>query len=222
MNEEQQLRAYQDLPKPDSQRLIDFERTEILTLESFPPQLVLRVTGTKPYLNMEVQLVPLVFVRQPEFWGIEVVGRLPSGIGLPALAPYDISIPLSGITGTKGIEVIGATRSKRIELPPTELAGDCRDWSAWHDHQPPGPPVLHVRGECEFPTAGFLVELERREPQGINPRDLLLERIVHEPSGPVAQVITVVEARYREETDFEYDTVSILPDGPSISVQEVH
>jgi hypothetical protein len=116
---EEQLRAHQELPKPDSQRLIDFERAQILALRTFPPQFVLRVTGTKPFMNMEVQIVPLVFIQQPEFWGIEVVGRLPGGIGLPALAPYDVSIPLSGITGTRGIEVIGATRSKRIEVPPT-------------------------------------------------------------------------------------------------------
>jgi hypothetical protein len=117
---EEQLRVHQDLPKADSQRLIDFERAQILTLESFPPQFVLRVTGTKPFLNMEVQLVPLVFIQQPEFWGIEVVGRLPGGIGLPALAPYDVSIPLSGITGTRGIEVIGASRTKRIRVPSTD------------------------------------------------------------------------------------------------------
>jgi hypothetical protein len=117
---EEQLRVHQDLPTADSQRLIDFERAQILTLESFPPQFVLRVTGTKPFLNMEVQLEPLVFIRQPEFWGIEVVGRLPGGIGLPALAPYDVTIPLSGITGTKGIEVIGASRSKKIKVPSTE------------------------------------------------------------------------------------------------------
>jgi hypothetical protein len=35
--------------------------------------------------------------------------QLPGGIGLPALTPYDASIPLSGITGTKRDEVIGAT-----------------------------------------------------------------------------------------------------------------
>lgn len=117
MNEEQ-LRVHEELPKADSQRLIDFERARVLTLESFPPQFVLQVTGTKPFLNMEVQLEPLVFIRQPEFWGIEVVGRLPGGIGLPALAPFDVSIPLSGTMGTRGIEVIGASRSKRIKLPP--------------------------------------------------------------------------------------------------------
>jgi hypothetical protein len=68
---EEQLRVQQDLPKADSQRLLDFERAQILTLESFPPQFVLRVTGTKPFLNMEVQLVPLVFIQQPETLAIE-------------------------------------------------------------------------------------------------------------------------------------------------------
>ena len=106
-----------ELPAPTSARLIDFEKVEIRTLRSFPPQHVLVVSGTKPYLNMEVTLEPLVYVRQPEYWGIEVVGRLP-GVGLPTLAPYEVSIPLAGIIGTHGIEVIGATRSERRELDP--------------------------------------------------------------------------------------------------------
>lgn len=108
-----------DLPAPTSTRLIDFEKVEIRTLRSFPPQHVLVVSGTKPYMNMDVTLEPLVYIRQPEYWGIEVVGRLPGGIGLPALAPYQVSIPLAGITGTKGIEVIGASRSEQVELPGT-------------------------------------------------------------------------------------------------------
>jgi hypothetical protein len=108
----------QDLPAPTSTRIIDFEKVEIRTLRSFPPQHVLVVSGTKPYMNMEVTLEPLTFIRQPEYWGIEVVGRLPGGIGLPALAPYQVSIPLAGIVGTKGIEVIGATRSEKVDLVP--------------------------------------------------------------------------------------------------------
>jgi hypothetical protein len=31
-----------------------------------------------------------------------------------------------------------------------------------------------------------------------------------------------MEARYREETDFEFDTVTILPDGASVRVRDVH
>src|SRR5215207_8456079 len=117
MNEER-VSEYENLPKARSYRLIDFERAEVRTLESFPPQYLLVVSGIKPYLNMRVNLVPLVCIRQPEYWGIEVVGRIRGGIGLTATAPYTASIPLAGITGTRGIEVTGATRSERIEVPP--------------------------------------------------------------------------------------------------------
>lgn len=216
------IEVYAGLPYSEAVRRVDFERAEILTLESFPPQLVLTVAGTKPYANMEVELVPLVFMRQPEYWGIEVVGRLRGGVGLPALAPYTVSILLTGITGTEGVEVLGATRSERLGVPPATPAGNCRNWSAWHDHQPPGPATLRVVGECEFPSAGWSVELRRREPQGANPKDLLLERVVREPPGPAAQALTTLEARYEEETDFEYDTVMILPDGVSVLIEEVH
>jgi hypothetical protein len=94
----------------------------------------------------------------------------------------------------------------------------CDDWTAVHRHEPP-PSVLTVHGTCTFPTAGFAVEMRRREPQGVNPRDLLLDRIVHAPTGPTAQVVTEVDAVYIEETEFDYQTVTILPDGPSISVE---
>ena len=116
--DEEQLREWEALPKSSSCRLVDFDQAQIMTLRSFPPQYVLHVSGTKPYLNMQVDLVPLVYIQQPEYWGIEVVGCLPGGIGLPATAPYTAWINLSGITGTEGIEVIGATRSERLEVPP--------------------------------------------------------------------------------------------------------
>ena len=66
--DEEQVRAYNDLPRAESQRLIEFEEAGVVTLESFPPQFVLNVRGTKPFLNMTVDLVPLVFIRQPEYW----------------------------------------------------------------------------------------------------------------------------------------------------------
>ncbi len=221
---EEQTRAYGDLPKADSVRRIDFEEAQVRTLESFPPQHVLIVRGTKPYLNMRMELSPLIYVMQPEYWGIEVVGHLDGGIGLPAQAPYEVSIPLAGIMGTRGIEVIGATRSQRFDLaaPEQPPAGRCGGFRGWHDHEPPGPARLNVRGACEFPTAGFSVELRRREPQGINPKDLLLEKVVHAPIGPAATVLTKVDVEYREETDFEYDSVTILPDGFTVRVEEVH
>ena len=72
---------------------------------------------------MRVDLLPRVHIQQPEYWGIEVVGCLPGGIGLPALAPYTVSLRLAGVTGTRGVEVIGATRTERIAVPPYEDAG---------------------------------------------------------------------------------------------------
>lgn len=95
--------------------------------------------------------------------------------------------------------------------------GDCRDWSAVHDLEPPGG-TLHVTATCTFPSAGYTVELRRAEPQGIDPEDLLLEKVVQEPQGPSADVLTDVAVRYEEDTDFGYRTVTILPDGPTIEV----
>ena len=75
------------------------------------------ISGTKPYINMTVELSPLVYIQRPDYWGIEVVGSLP-GIGLPATAPYTAAIPLDGITGKRGIEVIGATKREKVAVPP--------------------------------------------------------------------------------------------------------
>jgi hypothetical protein len=98
-----------------SARLINFTNAQIRP-GIVPNTWFLIVTGTKPYLNMTVRLSPLIYIRQPEYWGIEVIGTL-SGIGLPVLAPYHVFISLEGIRGTKGIEVIGANKTKKINLP---------------------------------------------------------------------------------------------------------
>lgn len=102
-------------PPAASVRLIDFEEARVVP-GIVPKTFILVVSGTKPYLNMTVALSPLVYIQQPEYWGIEVVGSL-SGIGLPATAPYTVALPLDGILGTKGIEVIGASSRKTFEVP---------------------------------------------------------------------------------------------------------
>jgi hypothetical protein len=161
-------------------------------------------------------------VRQPEYWEIEVVGTL-RGVCLPQPTPYDVSLPVTATLGSHGVEVVGATKRERIDIPaqPTPQ-GRCGNWTAWVDHQPPGPATLHVSGECVFPTGGFAVTLQRHSPQGINPRDLLLDKIVQPPTGPATTAITRVEVTYTEETDAGFDTVTILPDGDSIPVTETH
>lgn len=135
------------------------------------------------------------------------------------MTPFRVSLRLAAIVGTEGVEVIGASTSDRLEVPPREPQGNpCFDWSAFHGSRPPAPRVLQVAGTCRFPTGGYTVELVRHEPQGINPEDLLLDLVVHEPTGGVPDVITEVEARYQETTETEYKTVTILPEGPTIPV----
>jgi hypothetical protein len=117
----------------------------------------------------------------------------------------------------EAIDLAGTVSCRRVDGE----VGTCRDWYASHDHMPPGPARLQVRGSCRFPTTGYTVELRRHEPQGINPKDLLLDKVVQPPSGVIGPGSSDVEVRYEEQTDFEYDTVTILPSGPSIAVQEV-
>jgi hypothetical protein len=107
-----------ELPPAQSCRLIDFERADVISLMIYPPQPpVLVVSGRKPWANMQVSLNPLRYMQQPEYWGIEVVGCMPP-IGQPAIIPYVVELRLAGIGGTSGIEVIGASHTERIELPP--------------------------------------------------------------------------------------------------------
>ena len=104
-------------------------------------------------------------------------------------------------------------------MNPTQ--GDCRDWNAWHDREPGGPATLHVTGKCTFPTGGYAVELKPMKPQGINLKIYLLAKTVHAPTAPATDVVTTVTVDYAEETEAHYDSVSIQPDGVTVSVKEV-
>ena len=222
------IEEHEALPKAGSHRLIDFERAELVEeamhlYMGAPPHFHLQVSGRKPYANMWVDLAPLAYVGRPEYQGIEVVGRLPLGIGLRSEeAQYDLSIPLYGITGTEGVEVIGATRSERIAVPHEQSAGERSDWYASHDHRPPGPATLTVTGKCKFPTPIIKWFLSRREPQGINPKDLLLDLVVAGGIEGSEEKETTLEVRYEEQTDFEYETVTVLPAGVTVPVVDAH
>lgn len=105
-------------PKPESIRLIDFTKAEVRP--GFVTNTwILIVRGIKPCLNMTVELSPRIYIKQPDYWGIEVVGSLHGTciVGI-APAPYDVSLPLDGIVGKKGIEVIGAKKRQKIDVPP--------------------------------------------------------------------------------------------------------
>src|SRR5262245_43170791 len=94
-------------PPSGSSQLIDFVDARIAP-GTVPNTYILTVSGTVPYPDTSVTLKPLTYVRQPEYWGIEVVGTLP-GTGHRGETPYTKALPLDGVLGTNGVEVIGAT-----------------------------------------------------------------------------------------------------------------
>ena len=113
--EDMHLKAFEQLPHSNSCRLINFEKADVVP-GFLPNTFFLIVAGTKPWLTMKVELQPLIYVRQPEYWGIEVAG-CQNGIGLPTTAPYHVALDITHLLGTKGIEVIGASSRKQFNVP---------------------------------------------------------------------------------------------------------
>jgi hypothetical protein len=102
-------------PTPQGVRLIDFDRAEVRP-GFVSGTYILIVTGSLPCINMDAGLVPVSYIRCPDYWRIEVVGSLPHGICLPAIGTLNVHLPLGGIVGSRGIEVVGATKSERIDV----------------------------------------------------------------------------------------------------------
>jgi hypothetical protein len=89
---------------------------------------ILIVSGETACVNMKVRLSPLIYIRCPEYWGIEVLGELQGGrcfIGIVP-TPFTVSMQLNGIVGSKGIEVLGAKQAQRIKV-----AGGCKSTVAF-------------------------------------------------------------------------------------------
>ncbi|GIH02574.1 hypothetical protein Rhe02_06410 [Rhizocola hellebori] len=110
--------------KRDGQ-LVDFESAEVISPMIYPPQPTLVVSGEKPHPEMEISLEPLVYVSQPQYQGIQVVGKpaLPDGPHVsPAIAPvpYSVELRIDELLGSQGVEVIGATCSERKDVSTGE------------------------------------------------------------------------------------------------------
>jgi hypothetical protein len=112
-------------PDPGSCHLVDFTTASVETLVSPDPSGVdHRLTVTGPLRELaQVSLVELTYIRQPEFWGVEVtacpIRRRPFPVTLPA-ARFRAVLDFRGSLGTCGIEIIGLTVRQTINLagPP--------------------------------------------------------------------------------------------------------
>jgi hypothetical protein len=112
---ETELKKFEALPPSTSCRLIDFTNADVrpgFVNNTF----FLVVSGTRS-LGVNVELHPLFYIRQPEYWGIEVIGCRRGGITPPLELPYTVWLDVSHLRGTKGIEVIGAHSRKKIDIP---------------------------------------------------------------------------------------------------------
>lgn len=95
------------------------------------------------------------------------------------------------------------------------------NWTAIHNFMPPDPAKLVVTGKLMMPTPGYQLRLTKANPQGINPRILVLSLGVTPPGTIQPQVITMTLVRYEETTDIHYSNVQIEPLHEVIEVQEV-
>jgi hypothetical protein len=100
--------------------LIDFERAEIITPMIYPPQPRLVVTGVKDQPDLEVTLVPLVYVSRPSYHGVQVVATATSGgahVSQPiANVPFVVELDLADACGADGVEVIGESKTERLDV----------------------------------------------------------------------------------------------------------
>ena len=100
-------------------RIIDFRSAEIRTV-AFQDSLYLWVTGAHPGADLEVRLAPRYYNERPDYWAVEVAairrtGHVEETVG-GNTETYERAIPLVGVTGWRGITVIGANRVLRIDL----------------------------------------------------------------------------------------------------------
>ena len=106
------VHAFEALPASTSCRLVPFDNASIHP--GFAGDFFLVVSGTMPNMNMTVDLHPVVYIQQPEYWVWEVVGCV-DGFVLPATAPFSVAKAIGGAMGTKGIDVVGDGQSLRLE-----------------------------------------------------------------------------------------------------------
>jgi hypothetical protein len=88
------------------------------------------------------------------------------------------------------------------------------EWTATLHHD-----QLKVHGEVTVPTPGYKVHLKKKEPQGINPAILLLEKVLIAPKGIEPEHVVTLPVTFEEHTTVHYHEVDILPDGIKIKVK---
>jgi hypothetical protein len=109
--------------------VIDFETAELRRMP-FQDSLYLWVRGRLPAQGFDARLAPRIYNQgRPDYWGIEVAAfasivaandaedaKSDAGTESGESLMFERSVPLTGITGTRGVTVIGASQQQRIDI----------------------------------------------------------------------------------------------------------
>lgn len=96
---------------------VDWEHAQLI-VDFEPPNPQLTVSGTTPVpMTVVIEPNPDGGVLEPEYWPTFVAGY--HGAMVPdVVTPYSASLPLDRLSrGIKGIELIGKTLTKKIDIP---------------------------------------------------------------------------------------------------------
>src|SRR5262245_44003253 len=77
----------------------------------------LTVTGMKPFMNMDVSLSHEAYSGRPAYWRTVVIGCVKNGLLMPLASPYYITMNLDQFVGSRGVEIVGASRKVRRNIP---------------------------------------------------------------------------------------------------------
>lgn len=77
----------------------------------------LTVSGLKRFANMRVSLSHKSYGARPPYWATVVVGCWKNFIVIPIPTPYYVTMPLTQFVGTRGVEIVGATKVVRRRVP---------------------------------------------------------------------------------------------------------
>ncbi|HJU22485.1 MAG TPA: hypothetical protein VJ891_08245 [Casimicrobiaceae bacterium] len=113
--------SFESLPCARTCRRIDFDLVEVRERTGLGGGRLLVVSGIKPWLDLRVTLEPRSYREAPDFWAIELVGRLTAS-GLPGLVDFSVALPLESVQGRIGIEIVGATKSEQRVLTLTRAS----------------------------------------------------------------------------------------------------
>jgi hypothetical protein len=100
----------------------------------------------------------------------------------------------------------------------SDRAVKTQDWYAWLNIMPPGPSVLHVKGEVQVTNTKMHARLLKREPQGINPSILDLELVLIQDPGIAGQIVFFVQVQYEQLARHHiYREVTVFSGGQAIT-----